>query len=203
MAIYSLTILVNVYQPWEISPRDPRFSRFCWWLVGLHSSLLPPTFDSSLLSSHPDIVPLTQTKSSQHNMLEALSFEVGVNGYESKDLIGSIIRNVENVLVRPGWPALKQVSLKVSIELPCCLYSREKSAEMSEPLQSLPNEYLGPLSQLESIVFNFSASIVKCKDCAWLVFFGSLYLYRIYILYFLFSSFFFFFESLIPFSDLV
>ena len=37
-----------------------------------------------------------------HNMLEALSFQVNVDGYESTDFIGSIIRHMENVLVRPG-----------------------------------------------------------------------------------------------------
>ena len=84
-----------------------------------------------------------------------------VEGHESKDLIGSIIQNVEHVLVRPGWPALKQVSLKVLIS--CFIVSKAESAALSEALQSLPNEYLGRLSQLESIVFNFSASVVKYK----------------------------------------
>ena len=83
-----------------------------------------------------------------------------VEGHESKDLIGSIIQNVEHVLVRPGWPALKQVSFEISIA--CCLVSRETSAELSEALQSLPDKYLSHLSKLESIAFNFSASVVKC-----------------------------------------
>ena len=30
MARYSLMILVNADQPWEFSPRDPRFCRICW-----------------------------------------------------------------------------------------------------------------------------------------------------------------------------
>ena len=96
-----------------------------------------------------------------HNMLEALSFQVNVEGHESKDLIGSTIQNVEHVLVGPGWPSLKQVSLKVSIA--CFLVSKAETAALSEALQSLPNEYLSRLSQLESIVFNFSVSVVKCK----------------------------------------
>ena len=81
-------------------------------------------------------------------MLEALSFQVNVEGHESKDLIGSIIQNVEHVLVGPGWPSLKQVSLKVTIP-----------SALSEALQSLPHEYLSRLSQLESIAFNFSVSV--------------------------------------------
>ena len=96
-----------------------------------------------------------------NNMLEVLSFQINVRGDESKDLIGSIIRNVENVLVKPGWPALKQVSLKISIA--SSLVSGAESAALSEALQSIPNEYLSRLSQLESIVFNFSASVVECK----------------------------------------
>ena len=50
------------------------------------------------------------------NMLEALSFEVLVIGHETADFIGSIIQQVERVLVKPEWSALKQVSIKVSIE---------------------------------------------------------------------------------------
>ena len=99
-----------------------------------------------------------------NNILEALSFQVNVEGHGSKDSIGSVIQNVEHVLVGPGWPSLKQVSLKVSI--PCCVVSRAESAALSEALLSLPNEYLGRLSQLDSIVFNFSASVRKCKACA-------------------------------------
>ena len=33
---------------------------------------------------------------------------------------------------------------------------------MSEALQSLPSKYLSPLSKLESVALNFSASVVKC-----------------------------------------
>jgi hypothetical protein len=79
-------------------------------------------------------------------MLEALSLEVDVDGHESEDFIGSTIRNVEKVLVKPGWSALRQVSFKVAIT--CCLVSREDSAKLSEALQSLP--YLSHLSKFES-----------------------------------------------------
>jgi hypothetical protein len=50
-----------------------------------------------------------------HNMLEALSFKVHVDVNHTEDFLGSIIQNVEKVLVKPGWSALRQVSFKVSI----------------------------------------------------------------------------------------
>ena len=95
-----------------------------------------------------------------HNMLEALSIEVNVEGHESENSIGTIIQDVGKVLVKPGWSALRQVSFEVSIA--CCLVSTEDSAALSEALQSLPDKYLSHLSKLESIALNFSASVVKC-----------------------------------------
>ena len=95
-----------------------------------------------------------------YNILEALSVEVDVDGNESEVFIGSIVQNVEKVLVRPGWPTLRRVSLKVSIA--CCLVSREDSAKLSETLQSLPDKYLSLLSKHESIALTYSASVVKC-----------------------------------------
>ena len=92
-----------------------------------------------------------------HNTLEALSFEVRVEDHiEREYIIGLIIQKVEKVLVKPGWSALRQVSLKVSIL--CC----PVSAEVSEVLQSLPDIYLSHLSKLESVAFNYSA-YGKCK----------------------------------------
>ena len=93
-----------------------------------------------------------------HNMLEALSFEVLVYDFRvySQDSVRSAIQKVEDVLVKPGWSTLRQVSFKIPvIDL--------GGSTFTEALQSLPNEYLGRLSQLESIVFNFSASVVKYK----------------------------------------
>ena len=86
-----------------------------------------------------------------HNMLEALSFAFQVDGDETEDSIGSVMQKVEKVLVKPGWSALKQVSLKVSIA------SSENSVKLCEALQSLPHKYLSHLSKLESIAFNYSA----------------------------------------------
>ena len=97
---------------------------------------------------------------SGHSFLEALSFEVHVVGHETKDFIGTIIQNMVKVLVKPGWSSLRQVSFEISIA--CCLVSSEASAVLSEALQSLPDKYLSHLLKLESIAFNFSASVVKC-----------------------------------------
>ena len=94
------------------------------------------------------------------NKLEALALDVNVDGHETEDVIGSIIQKVEEVLIKPGWSPLKQVSFNISIA--CCLVSRETSAELSKALQSLPDKYLSHLSKLESITFNYSASVVKC-----------------------------------------
>jgi hypothetical protein len=91
-----------------------------------------------------------------HNMLEALSLEVRVDGDKTEVIVGSIIQNVEKVLVKPGWSALNQVSFKVSII--CCM-STKYSVELCEALQSLPDNYLSHLSNLESVAFNFSAYI--------------------------------------------
>ena len=93
-----------------------------------------------------------------HDMLETLSFEIEVfaDYEETVDSIGSLIQNVEKVLAKPGWSALRQIFFKVPIT--GCL----KRAELSEALQSLPDKYLSHLSKLDSIDFNFSASVVKC-----------------------------------------
>ena len=86
-----------------------------------------------------------------NNTLEALFFEVGVDDRCTMDFIGSNIQKVENVLVKPGWSALRQVSIKLPFEI------RGESAEMSEALQSLPDKYLSHLPKLESVAFNYSA----------------------------------------------
>ena len=95
-----------------------------------------------------------------HNVLETLSVRVDIDGNETEDFIGSIVQNVETVLIKPGWPALRQVSLRLSIA--CCLVSRDDSAKLSEALQSLPDKYLSLLSKLESVTFSYSAYVVKC-----------------------------------------
>jgi hypothetical protein len=84
-----------------------------------------------------------------HNMLEVLSLKVFVDGYGTEDFIGPIIQDVEKELVKPGWSALRRVSIKLSI-------SGEDGEKLSETLQSLPDKYLSHLSNLESVTFNFS-----------------------------------------------
>ena len=89
------------------------------------------------------------------NILEALFFEFHVTvGHTTEDFIGSIIRKVENILVKPGWSALRQVSFKFTPT------HRGVGEELSEALQSLPDKYLSHLSKLESVTFNFSVSVV-------------------------------------------
>ena len=92
-----------------------------------------------------------------HNILEALSFEVQVNEQESEDSVGSDFQKVEEILVKPGWSALRQVSFKVTISC------RGGSAKLYKALvQSLPDKYLSHISKLESVAFNFSVDIHKC-----------------------------------------
>ena len=94
-----------------------------------------------------------------HNMLESLSLEVIVNRYETADIIGSMIQSVENVLVKPGWSALKQITFEVSVS--CC--RRENTCEkLAEELQSLlRDKYLSRLSKLDLVTLKFSSYVAK------------------------------------------
>jgi hypothetical protein len=97
-----------------------------------------------------------------HNMLEALSFKVRVDGLETEDFIGSIIQKVEKVLVKPGWSALRQVSFTFLLDPRQTLTRWEVdtgSAKLSDALQSLPDKYLSHLSKLESIQLKFSSDL--------------------------------------------
>ena len=88
-----------------------------------------------------------------HNTLEVLSFGVCVEAHHSEYFVGSTIQKVENVLVKPGWSALRQVSFKLLV-IPW-----EGSADLTEALQSLdslPDKYLNHLPKLESVVFDYS-----------------------------------------------
>ena len=132
-------------------------------LWGLHDilSLSPRTlkvFELSLSLSYAVCLALTgpgwdfETMAGR-NMLEALFCELQVDGNASVDVLGSILRRVEEVLMKPGWPALRQVSFNVEI-LPL-----GDSVSLSEALQSLPDKYLSHLPKHESIAFNFSAYV--------------------------------------------
>ena len=87
-------------------------------------------------------------------MLESLSFKFQVNGNQTEDFVGSILRNMEEVLVKPGW-SLKQVSLKIEV-IPT---EDRDSAEFIEALQSLPDKCLSHFPKRESFTFNFSAYV--------------------------------------------
>ena len=87
------------------------------------------------------------------NMLESLSFEFQVDGYDSEDFVGSVLQKAEGILVKPKWPALRQVSIKIEI------IPTEDNAEFVEALQSLPDKYLRHLPNHESFAFNFSAHL--------------------------------------------
>ena len=93
-----------------------------------------------------------------HNMLEALTLEVEIRRDETPDNIGFMIQNVEKVLVKPGWSALRQVSFKVPVA--CCLVRDENLSE--KLLSLLPDKYLNHISKLQSVAFSFSSYVVKC-----------------------------------------
>ena len=88
-----------------------------------------------------------------HNMLEALSLDVRgvVDDDHTEDFVGSVIQKVEEVLVKPGWSMLRQVSFVLSLSHVC--------PESCEALQSLPGKYLSRLSKLESVTFSHSTSL--------------------------------------------
>ena len=90
-----------------------------------------------------------------HNMLEALSFRVYLDGYETEDFIGSIIQKVEGVLVKPGWSALREISFILKVFCLGSMGSRD-AANLSKWLHSLRDKYLSHLSKLDSVTLNYS-----------------------------------------------
>ena len=75
--------------------------------------------------------------------------------------IESLIQNIEKVLVKPGWSALRRVSFKVPML--CCSIVPQYSAGLSETLQSLlvlPDKYLSHFPKLKPIAFSLSSHIV-------------------------------------------
>ena len=89
------------------------------------------------------------------DMLESISFRVLVNGPDtnSEGFIGPTLQKMEEVLMKPGWSALKEVSVKIEI------ITTGDSVEFIEALQSLPDKYLSHLPKRESFTFNFSAYV--------------------------------------------
>ena len=91
-----------------------------------------------------------------HDMLEDLSFEIELTHDETEVAIGILIENVEKVLAKPGWSALRQVTFKIPVA--------EKADFVS--LQYIYGGYLSHPSKLESVAFNFSGYVVNCQcDC--------------------------------------
>ena len=143
-------------------------------LVGLLHDILSPTactlkvldltvplHNESLSLSLAGLCEGLEATAGHYTMLETLSIEVQVDGFESEYFIGSIIQELEEVLLEPGWSALKQVSFKISIA--CCRASREAITELSEEIQSLPNKYLSYLPKLDSVAFNYSVHVAECQ----------------------------------------
>ena len=89
-----------------------------------------------------------------YTMLEALSVEFILTAHDTKRFIGSIIKKVERVLVKPEWSALTSPLRRVSFKVTGS--SRFMGAKFLEALQSLFNKYLTRLSKLESVSFNYS-----------------------------------------------
>ena len=83
-----------------------------------------------------------------HNILESLSIVVFADGSETADFVGSAFQEVEEVLVKPEWFALRQVTFEVVIDA-------SWATELYEALQSLPDKYLSHLPKLESIAFDY------------------------------------------------
>ena len=135
---------------------------FCLSLVKLHDILSTSTRTLKILAFTVSIYgePFAEIcegleAMAGHNMLEALSFEVHVEDYDTEDSIGKELQRVEKVLVKPGWSALRQVSFKIKIAW------WGNTAKMYEALQSIPDKYLSNLSKLDSVAFNFSADFLK------------------------------------------
>ena len=91
-----------------------------------------------------------------HNMLEALSIDLHVDDQEeTEDSVGSEVRRIEEVLVKPGWSALKQVSFKITL----IHWGTGPNLELYKALeQTIPDKYLNHLSKLESVTFDFSVT---------------------------------------------
>ena len=91
------------------------------------------------------------------NRLEELIFEIYLESKDKEDFIGSIVQNVERVLLRPGFPALRRVIFSFHCLEP---RSRRDAEELNEILESsLPEKYLSNLLNHPSIVFDCISDI--------------------------------------------
>ena len=137
-------------------------------LVGFHHNILSLStrtlkvldlavslYDFSLSLPLAGLCEELEALAGDNNILEALSFRVHVNVHETEDFVGAIIQKVENVLVKPGWSALRRVSFKLLL-LRCSGKDDDRSVKLSKALQFLPDKYLSHLSKLESVTFYYS-----------------------------------------------
>ena len=133
-------------------------------MVGLHNILSPiactlkvlhlkSTFyfhRSTDVSTHTRRICEDLEAMAGHNIFEALTYEIMVT-YTLRgidDFIGTTVQKIVNVLVKPGWSALRQVSFKVT----------RGDREELEVLRSLTDICLSHLSKLESVQVAFSCT---------------------------------------------
>ena len=95
-----------------------------------------------------------------HYMLEALSFGVYIDVHDTENCIRSMIEEVEKILVKPGWSALRHVSFEFSFRYR--QKSREEVAKLSEALlQYLPDKCPN-FSKLEFVAIH-SSYVIKSE----------------------------------------
>ena len=82
------------------------------------------------------------------------------DAHEAEGFVGCIIQEVEKVLVRSGWSALRQVSFKFSMKFSMGREARETITKLPEVLQFLPDKYLN-ISNLEFDAVDPSIHVVK------------------------------------------
>jgi len=81
--------------------------------------------------------------------LQVLNFAFTMEGCESKSMVETSFGKLEEVLMNPGWSALKCVSIEVYVG--CCL----RDARRLE-LNSVPEMYLSRLSSREILDYKLS-----------------------------------------------
>jgi hypothetical protein len=132
-------------------------------LWGLHDILFPPIacalkfLDLKIYTCGlqlPGLCEELEAMAGQYE-LEALSIEIYLDGHGEEDSIGSIIQNVEKILVKPGWSALRQVTFKVVIGI------LGNGVKLYETLQSsLPDKYFSYF--LKFVAFSETIYVVQC-----------------------------------------
>ena len=118
--------------------------------MGLHDILSPSARTLKVLDLTGDLycdevflVPSglceeLEAMAGHYNVLETLSYKVHLLGGDTtENFIRSIILNMEEVLVKPGWSALKQASFEFSLEY----WGRMNFTKLSEALQIPPDQY--------------------------------------------------------------